>query len=197
MFLILHRLCLILLYGALVAVGVYVFQQREWFVPVIDHLEVWRNHSADQKKVIQEATGEVSKVIDGNTVQIKGVPGLVYVRLAGIDAPNLRHLNHGREFALGGESRTNLSELVLSNEVHLKILQTNQFGYASAIIFRDGTNINARVVELGMARVNSKLLAGLPTRERKSVQRAEENARQQRAGMWRTPATTNEAGDFK
>ena len=40
MFLILHRLCLVLLYGALVAVGVYVFQQREWFVPVIDHLEV-------------------------------------------------------------------------------------------------------------------------------------------------------------
>ena len=185
MFLFLHRLCVIVLYGTLVAVGVYLFQQREWFVPVIDQLEIWRNRSEDQKKVIGEVNAEVTKVIDGSTVQIKGVPGLPYVRLAGLEAPSLRSLNNHHEHALAGESRTNLSELVLSNEVHLQSLHTNHFGYASAVVFRGDTNINARVVESGMARVNAKLLAGLPTRERKAMQRAEERAREKHIGVWR------------
>src|SRR5262245_7613852 len=185
MFHLLHRLVQVLFYSALVATGVYVFQQREWFEPVIDQLEIWRNRSEDQKKVIQEIGAEVTKVIDGNTLQIKGVPGLPYVRLAGIDAPSLRNMNHKTEYFQGLESKTNLSELVLSNTVQIRILHTNQFGYASAVVFTESTNVNARVVELGMARLNPKLVAGLPTRERKAVQRAEEKARQRQAGLWR------------
>jgi endonuclease YncB( thermonuclease family) len=184
MFHFLHKAVLLAGYGLLATLCMVAYMQRARFQPLIDLVEIGIHYPADRKKVIAEITGEVTKVNDGDSFQIKGPPAMVSVRLAGLEAPNLRKAKDAFNKSLAGQSKTNLSQLILSNQVTVKILHTNQFRAGAGIVFLHGTNINAEVVRQGLARMNSTYAEGLPTRDRKVLERAEQQAMNQRLGIW-------------
>ena len=106
------------------------------------------------------------------------------MRLAGIETPDPRKAKDNFTRSLISQSKTNLGQLILSNQVTIKILHTNQFRVGAGIVLLNGTNINAELVRGGLAWVNSTYAEGLPTRERKILERAEKQAVNERRGMW-------------
>jgi endonuclease YncB( thermonuclease family) len=52
------------------------------------------------------------------------------------------------------------------------------------VVYLDKTNVNAKVVESGMARVNRKFLKALPVAEQYALLCAEKKAQETHAGLW-------------
>lgn len=126
--------------------------------------------------------GRVVEVIDGDTVLLES--GLE-VRLVGIQAPKLPLGRRGfAPWPLADEAKTALEELVLGRAVtlHYGGRRVDRYGRALAHLVRDdGQWIQARLLELGLARVysfadNRALIA--------DMLRVETNARQAARAMW-------------
>ena len=80
----------------------------------------------------------------------------VIVRLAGIDAPELpvNHTRKGQPFA--EESRDHLAELVKGKAVDMAIIGTDPDKRPLVLLTLDGTLINAKIVEAGLAEFASE-----------------------------------------
>lgn len=90
-------------------------------------------------------TGLVSKVIDGDTIDILVAPTqIVRVRLAGIDAPETEQL-------LGQRSKEVLASLVLDKQVTIIKIDEDQYRRTVAIVKVAELNVNREMVKRGMA----------------------------------------------
>ncbi|TNH32672.1 thermonuclease family protein [Campylobacter helveticus] len=103
-----------------------------------------------QKNLEKELTGKVSKVIDGDTIEllvkqedIKQSPK-IKVRLFGIDAPEKKQ-------AFGKEAKEYLSALVLKQEVNLIIENKDKYDRFVGTLFLKGQDINKEMVKNGYA----------------------------------------------
>ncbi|EOI9934329.1 thermonuclease family protein [Campylobacter upsaliensis] len=106
-----------------------------------------------QKNIEKELTGKVSKVIDGDTIELlaktsKTNPynhiAKLKIRLYGIDAPELKQ-------AYGKEAKEFLSALVLKQEVSLIIENKDKYDRFVGTIFLKGKDINKEMVKNGYA----------------------------------------------
>ncbi|ELX2336634.1 thermonuclease family protein [Campylobacter upsaliensis] len=102
-----------------------------------------------QKNIEKELTGKVSKVIDGDTIELlaktsKENPynhiAKLKIRLYGIDAPELKQ-------AYGKEAK----ELVLKQEVSLIIENKDKYDRFVGTLFLKGQDINKEMVKNGYA----------------------------------------------
>ena len=184
MFFFLNRMARLAFFGLLIGAGVLAWLHRARFQPIVDLVDIGIHYPADRKKIIAEVTGDVTKVTAGDSFEIKGAPALTSVRLAGLEIPDPRKAKDNFTRSLISQSKTNLGHLILSNQVTIKVLHTNQFRVGAGIVLLNGTNINAQVVRSGLGWVNSTYAEGLPTRERKILERAEQQAVNERKGMW-------------
>ncbi len=103
-----------------------------------------------QKNLEKELTGKVSRVIDGDTIEllvkqedIKQSPK-IKVRLFGIDAPEKKQ-------AFGKEAKEYLSALVLKQEVNLIIENKDKYDRFVGTLFLKGQDINKEMVKNGYA----------------------------------------------
>ncbi|EAH9987612.1 thermonuclease family protein [Campylobacter upsaliensis] len=106
-----------------------------------------------QKNLEKELTGKVSRVIDGDTIELlaktsKENPynhiAKLKIRLYGIDAPELKQ-------AYGKEAKEFLSALVLKQEVSLIIENKDKYDRFVGTLFLKGQDINKEMVKNGYA----------------------------------------------
>jgi endonuclease YncB( thermonuclease family) len=113
-------------------------------------------------------------VTDGDTVKV----GDVRVRLHGIDAPEQKQKcwKGGQAWLCGQESTKTLNTLINNQIITCKGDTTDQYGRLIAVCYLKTTDLNAAIVEAGMAVASRKY----------SIQYVlnEQNARQKHKGMW-------------
>lgn len=92
----------------------------------------------------EEFFARVIVVIDGDTVVIRRSSGLVKIRLAEIDAPEIAQ-------AFGETSKYSLSGMVLRKQVKIVSQAIDQYGRMVAHLSVDGLDVNAEQIRRGMA----------------------------------------------
>lgn len=127
--------------------------------------------------VAETLHGTVVGISDGDTLTLLTADNReVRVRLAEIDAPEL----HGQPF--GRAAKAALSALAYRRQASAAITTIDRYGRAVALIEVDGVNVNAAMVQQGLAWA----YVHFQTDRRYSAWEA--TARQRRAGLWRQNA---------
>ena len=92
----------------------------------------------------EEFTAKVIAVLDGDTVLVRRVDGLLKIRLAEIDAPEKAQI-------FGETSKRSLSEMVMGKQVKFVSETMDQYGRMVAHLSVDGLDVNAEQIRRGMA----------------------------------------------
>jgi len=92
----------------------------------------------------EEFTAKVIAVLDGDTVLVRRVDGLLKIRLAEIDAPE-------KAQTFGETSKRSLSEMVMGKQVKFVSKTMDQYGRMVAHLSVDGLDVNAEQIRRGMA----------------------------------------------
>ncbi len=103
--------------------------------------------------VIADITGK-AHVTDGDTVKI----GDIRIRLHGIDAPEQKQKcwKTGQAWSCGQESTKTLNTLINNQIITCKGDTTDQYGKLIAVCYLKTTDLNAVIVEAGMALASRK-----------------------------------------
>ena len=86
----------------------------------------------------------VTKVIDGDTIEVRQEKRNYKVRLSEIDAPEINQ-------RFGTESKNFLASLVLNEEIELIYITEDRYGRIVAKIYKDNKDINRSMVRNGLA----------------------------------------------
>lgn len=124
---------------------------------------------------------KVRYVIDGDTLILQNHQR---VRLIGVDAPEISHRRYGKKGdPFGDQSRAFLASLVQGREVRLENgrEEFDRFGRRLAYVYLpDGTFVNRKLVEEGMARAYRKF----PFEFRDEFIGLEKQAAHEQRGLW-------------
>lgn len=132
----------------------------------------------------QEQAARVAEVIDGDTVAL--ATGRL-VRYIGMDAPEVRHREHGRWVydpePFGVAALEENRRLVEGRPVRLRfdVERTDRFGRLLAYVFVDDLMVNEQLVREGLARAHRY---GRNAAMAARLEAAERDARAARRGMW-------------
>jgi endonuclease YncB( thermonuclease family) len=106
----------------------------------------------------QEFTAKIIAVLDGDTVLVRRESGLVKIRLAEIDAPEVGHAGMGgqppnsqKPQPFGITSKLSLSDMVLGKQVKVVSQAVDQYGRLVAHLSVNGLDVNAEQIRRGMA----------------------------------------------
>lgn len=119
--------------------------------------------------------GKVTEVQDGNTLSIASVGGTLRVRLAEIDAPDLRQPH-------GVAARQALSELCLDRPAMVEFAAAPAGGRVTGWVKCDGTEAGSSQVERGMAWVRKHSVQSTSP-----LYFLEDQAQRQKLGLWADP----------
>lgn len=86
----------------------------------------------------------VTKVIDGDTIEVRQEKRNYKVRLSEIDAPEINQ-------RFGTESKNFLASLILNEEIELTYTTEDRYGRIVAKIYKDNKDINRSMVRNGLA----------------------------------------------
>lgn len=86
----------------------------------------------------------VTKVIDGDTIEVRQEKRNYKVRLSEIDAPEINQ-------RFGTESKNFLASLILNEEIELIYITEDRYGRIVAKIYKDNKDINRSMVRSGLA----------------------------------------------
>ena len=117
-------------------------------------------------------SGEVVRVMDGDTIEVLHANRPIRVRLANIDAPE-------KHQAFGSRSRDYLGDMVFRRQVSIKDQGQDRYGRVIGVVYIAGVNANAEMVRAGMAWVYRRYNTDPQLVE------LELQARAMRAGLWR------------
>ncbi len=121
-------------------------------------------------------TGTVVKVIDGDSLVVRGPRGTVEIRLYGIDTPEYRQ-------PFSNKAKQLSRRLVYRREVQVRQKDVDRYGRVVAVVSIDGTTLNRELVARGLAWYYARYCREQPLcRELESL---EEDARGRGAGLWR------------
>lgn len=118
--------------------------------------------------------GRVIAVLDGDTIDVLVDSQPVRVRFAEIDAPEKRQ-------AFGGRSKQVLADLVFKKSVTVVENKKDRYGRVLGTVYASGENINAKMVQEGMAWVYRQYAKD------HSLYALETEARDARRGLWADP----------
>jgi endonuclease YncB( thermonuclease family) len=126
----------------------------------------------------QTLTGRVVRIADGDTVTVLDSTNTQHrIRLQGIDAPESHQ-------AFGTQSKKNLSDLILDQDVTIEYEKTDQYGRIVGKILFDGKDINLEQIKAGMAWHYKEYQREQSAEDRELYARAEDEARNARRGLW-------------
>jgi endonuclease YncB( thermonuclease family) len=121
-------------------------------------------------RVVAVHDGDTITVLDANLTQHK-------IRLAGIDAPELRQ-------AFGSRSKQNLSNLVYNRQVTVIWQKYDRYGRTVGVVLVDGHDVNLEQVLAGMAWWYRQYARDQSPAERRLYETAENDARTAKRGLW-------------
>jgi endonuclease YncB( thermonuclease family) len=119
-------------------------------------------------------SGTVTRVIDGDTIEVQLDSGPIRVRLNSIDTPE-------QDQPWGAEARTALAGRVDGRRVDLEPVTQDRYDRLVAVVFLDGENVNAWMVQQGDAWAYRDYL------DDPSYCTWEAVARASRLGLWSLP----------
>lgn len=122
--------------------------------------------------------GTVTKVVDGDTVDVQLSSGPIRVRLHGVDTPE-------RGQPWGKESTAALTALVMGKQVGVEPFEQDRYDRMIGIVYRDDLNVNLELVKRGHAWAYRRYM-------RKSDSELcinEAAARTAKKGLWVLPAS--------
>jgi len=125
---------------------------------------------------------QVSRIIDGDTIEVaKGATKLT-VRLVGMDAPEASHKKHEPGQPFSQQSTKYLAKLALNRSAEVKSYGADRYGRVLGEVFVDGNNVNLEMVKAGLA----EIYRGTPAQGQDLGQywKAEEEAKRAGKGMW-------------
>lgn len=99
---------------------------------------------ASPPKIVEEFTGKVIAVTDGDTIKVLVKNETITIRLEGIDAPESKQ-------SFGNKSKQALSDVVFGKEVTIKKTGDDRYGRTLGIVMVGDVDANAKMVEGGWA----------------------------------------------
>lgn len=115
--------------------------------------------------------GKVAAVTDGDTFKLKTTNRVLWIKIAGIDAPD-----PGQSGA--GEARNALISLIQNEHVSIKAVGRDCKGQWLADVFLQGRNIGSSMVAQGQAWVSGERVSDL------GVYQLQTNAKSKKLGLW-------------
>jgi endonuclease YncB( thermonuclease family) len=116
--------------------------------------------------------GRVTRVVDGDTLTMKTTDGRpLRIRLAEIDTPE-----KGEPFS--NRARDELDRMVRDRDIAVRLFDVDDYGRIVGRVFVDGRDVNAALVEQGLAVVYRRWA------EDPLLYELEEQARSARKGVW-------------
>lgn len=188
MFFTIRKIIIMTFWGLLVLGGLVLYQNREIFHPLVETVQIARkiDFQPEAQQILGELSGEVIQITGADTFRMKDPHGTVYhFRFHGLDVPQQWNVQDKRQRELKQETKSCLSGLMLSNQIKVDLISTNETHGGLGIVYLNHTNINLRLVELGLARINREYLKRLPVKEQYTFLHAEKKAEQRELGIWR------------
>lgn len=142
----------------------------------------------DAKEPIRTIEGVVTKVSDGDTINVTDLQGTkLKIRLYGIDAPETEKSNQktgriskqGQPY--GDEAWKALGAKVYSKRVKVEVIDIDRYKRAVSVILLEGRNINKEMIAEGWAWAYQQYLDRPNASE---YIQAENQARDKRLGLW-------------
>lgn len=140
-------------------------------------------------------TGTVTRVIDGDTVDVTIDGRAERVRLVGVNAPEISHDGHQSDChgdASAAYARAQLAGHVVTVQADPGHPETDKYGRRLAYLKIDGRDVGAELIRDGDAVVYTYDRTH-PFTRRDAYQRAQDDARTQGRGLW---SSSTCAGDF-
>jgi len=177
MFHLLRRIVIVSGWLGLCGLAVCLYQYRHVFDPMVDLARSLNTGPGARQEVCGEMSGRAVRVFSGDTFLLQNSEGILFtVRLTGLSAPDLVSPNPAERLR-ARQSRTNLSELVLSNQIHVIITVSNSSRILLGLARAGTTHVNVRLVESGAAVMRRELMNGLPMKDRYALLRADRRAK--------------------
>ena len=120
--------------------------------------------------------GEIDRVVDGDTVYVASSGRRYYVRLAGIDSPELSQPD-------GAEASRFLERLVEDENIVWRPVGVDSHGRILGVLYLDDRDLNLHLVRSGNAWANS----GPDSPPSLEYQTAQKQAKQEKTGLWNAP----------
>jgi len=125
---------------------------------------------------------EVTRVTDGDTLQVVAGGTKTIVRLVGIDAPEVSHSKNQPGQPFGKAATKYLAAMVLNKTVEIKPYGPDRYGRTLAEVFLGARNINIEMIQAGLSEgYRGKPASGL---DMAPYRKAEEEAKAAKRGMW-------------
>lgn len=125
-------------------------------------------------KVVEEFSGKVIGVTDGDTIKVLVNKEMVIVRLEGIDAPEARQ-------SYGRKATEALAEIVAGKTVTVKKTGMDKYGRTLGVVIEGDMDANAKLVEDGWAWHFKKY------NDEERFAKLEDAARKAKNGLWAEP----------
>jgi endonuclease YncB( thermonuclease family) len=194
MFRTLRKIVTVGMWAFAVGVGLWVYQCRSVFEPLGDWVDVMVNRKSVPQVFQEQISGTVTKVVDGGTFQLRDEQGRLHaIRLVGVDAPVFTGGLSRRADLLAARSRTNLSSLVLSNQVVADLTHATPQRAGVGVVRSNGTNINEMVARTGWGKVKRDHIRSLPVADQVRLIQSEREAREAGLGVWKTTLVVGDA----
>ena len=173
----LHKVCVGFSWLAVIAFAGVMYHHRSLFYPLADLVEALRLREGLEQQKSGEVSGTVTRVLSGDMFILKDERGRsCTIWLTGVEAP-IYDLNNRTAQRRAVASKTNLSRLVLSNNVRVELTYTNDSRGALGIVYVGTNNINVKAVETGIVQAKRENMRGLPLKDRFALIQAERKAR--------------------
>lgn len=160
MFYAIRRMIKLFLGLCLLAILVWAWQQRAALEPAFVWYDVYKNGGHTNTTALPTVTGRVLRVIDAQTFEIRPKKGnFITVRLTGLEEEPLPTTRE--EATLQWQKKTALSNMVLSNFVHVDVTYSN-VNSVLGIAHCKGTNVNAALIEKRVATLKPSYIKQVP-----------------------------------
>ena len=125
---------------------------------------------------------KVSRVVDGDNLEIRKGSSKTTIRLVGIDAPETSKAKREPGQPYSQAATKHLAGLVLNKTVTVKEYGRDRYGRILGVVILNGTDINLEMVKSGLAEVYRG--APAPGFKNEPYLKAEEEARSAAKCMW-------------
>lgn len=178
MFHILHRVYLVTWSLILLACVGWAYAHSGISHGLADGYVVWQNKPKAGSAPIIPLSGTVTRVLDGRSLTIKGTDKQSYsIALQGlvpVENPGVAF----RKTVTPAKAR--LTELTLSNQVDVVLTSVDEYRRGLGVVYLGRTNVNALLIESGLAGLKLEFIRPLPLTEQYALVRAGRRAQERK-----------------